>query len=448
MTPSPLRFDLSGFPEPGSEEFYVLPEPLQAVLDNCALFVEEATASRSGPVISRMSCQTEIEEYFFCEGDIELSKSKDGSEIHWQCRKCKLNSGIVIGFEGSRWDLSDIPEKHARQFLCDKYDSIVPYHEFLPDLPFDLTDRDQNRELFDWLDSLEEDERQKMAAMFAEKAMEYEQHIAEACSPGLDPDEIEALLFCDWRSADGPLILRDDLSFDEVEGTYFFRNARIFLLHLLEENGFELTPAGNLKRKYVTLLLDTGHWTEDYVEHLRTNYKVLNEEDVWQLHIIRVLLQQSGLVKKQGDTLKPVQHRIHLVEKEYAGNLYRRLFYTYFREMNISYPIWYDELPMLQEGMGYTLYRLHDLADDWSLSADLLKNILFETVRLELLRSLRSEFEQPDVRLESLVLRPLGLFGLIESRYGTTLKPLTITQDRPEQFRKTALFDRFIEFRF
>lgn len=443
MSYSQRHIDLSEYPEPHTDEFYLLPEELQDLLDNCLLFTEEATAVPPGKaVVSRLLCEVELKKYYECGGKIDLKRRKYSGEIEWKCRNCGTE-GIITGYEGCNWDLSDIPEQYAQQYLFDKYDEGMEEIPVLEGLPFDIKDPEQNEELFNWLDNLDDGDKEKMIKLIEERFRELDRRFEEA-NGGLNPLQLHYLLAYDWDSPQNPIVLRDDLPFDEIEQTFFYHNARAFLLGLLAEKEFELTPSGNLKRKYIPPLLDEGIWPDNYVKTLHTYNKVLNESDVWLLHIIRVLLELSGLIRKQQNKLKPVQKHIHLTEKEHAGALYKLLFKTYFRKMNVSYMPNYEELLLFQEGIPFILYRLNQLADDWLSSVDVMRKSLMEISRLELLRSLRFDFEKPEDKLYELVLRPLELFGLIESDY-TESKQLSV---RPDRSRKNGLFNRFIQFDF
>lgn len=135
-----------------------------------------------------------------------------------------------------------------------------------------------------------------------------------------------------------------------------------------------------------------------------------------------------------------------MTDIEHSGELYSHLFTTYFRSMNIAYlPNSWQDFNHVQESVPYTLFRLQEIASGWTSGEKLFRETLLTTAKTKIFESLISDFENPEDLFYDLVLRPLVLFGIIESK-------LTGKTDtwfpRPNQFRKTPLFDKALLFKF
>ena len=177
---------------------------------------------------------------------------------------------------------------------------------------------------------------------------------------GLSPAQMAALLAGDWGSR-GPLRLVTHLSLAELDGSIQLVNTRRLLEALVEAGAVRLTPKGNLPRAFVAVLLDRFWWPERYLEDVRAVCKVINEGDVWPLHVTRVVLQLAGLVRRRGGALRATPEGRHLLAEERAGELFALLFRTYFRRLNLAYVTWLDEAPEIQQMVPYALWVVSQL---------------------------------------------------------------------------------------
>lgn len=116
---------------------------------------------------------------------------------------------------------------------------------------------------------------------------------------GLSPEQVNRLLFAEWDSPDAGMQCREDLALEEVDGTEFAHNARVYLSTLQGEGGVKLTAAGNLNRKFVLAMVEAMRWPEGFTEELWLFNKVLNEEDVTPLQVLRIVLDFAGLIRRQ-----------------------------------------------------------------------------------------------------------------------------------------------------
>ena len=256
---------------------------------------------------------------------------------------------------------------------------------------------------------------------------------------GLSPHQAQDLFEGDWMTY-GPLRLGTDLAFGEVRHADFLMNARHFLNAGLAENGIPATAAKNLNRKFVTAMLEQMRWPEGFVADVRKWKRVINEDDVFPLHVLRVVLKVARCIRLTKGKFRTTGAAKRLLKESNAGDLYVRLFRTFFREFNLAYLDRMAENPGMQHTIAYSLYRLGLLATDWCSADALTDRILLDTVREPSSYLYREDEIQWQTR--SRIVRPLLWFGLIESR------DLARTDSWLDdiEIRKSPLYDRFLKF--
>lgn len=259
---------------------------------------------------------------------------------------------------------------------------------------------------------------------------------------GLSPAQMHDLLQGDWFTT-GPLRLNLELEPDDVGDADLLVNARIFLTAVQEAGGIKATATGNLPRAFVALMLERQRFPAGYVEEIRRYNKTINEDDVYVLHVWRVILELAKLVRRfRGKfVLRPAGRE--LLAEGQAGTLYVRLFRTVFRELNLAYlngggP----ESPGLQHTIALSLYRLSTAARDWRDPEELAGEVVLPEVYDEMVDPQWDD--AAPFRIATRLVEPLVWFGLLERRD----LPSPNSFDRPYEVRKTALYDRFIRFRF
>lgn len=250
--------------------------------------------------------------------------------------------------------------------------------------------------------------------------------------------EIEKLLRADWQTPHGAIYVRDDLSVDEANRSTLFRNARTLVNALNESGGTKATASGNLNRKFVAEMMEKIELPPKTALMIRRVNKVINEEDVWPLHITRVIVELAGLVRRHGGMFKAVQKKQHLLADLQAGQLYNLLFLTFFRRFHLTYLDHMDEAPLVQDTLPISLFLVSRLMNDW-VTVDEVVDFLFPAqVRQQLPVPAYGDIA---VRLAySRIVRPLLWLGLLEDRKwdeGSLAKT---------ELRKTELFDRVLQF--
>lgn len=410
--------DFSEFPDPDSEAFITMSDDDFERYEISCEYIQIGTSVPVGTKVeSGFYCQQEMADGELCDGSIAVTHIEEPNQVRWECRKCG-ETGAVFNHENSIWDNSHLSDEEKELFLEHLFSDITG-EDFFEDEFYDLQRGDQIGPLFDFEYFINLNDRD------GEK------------TGGLTSEQIKKILDCDWTDRGSSIYLKDNLSYSQLENCIFFYNAREFLTLLTEEGEFHLTNSGLLKRRIVRKLIDRFKWPEKYFEEATRSKNNADETDIWLLHGVRILLDFSGLIKSSDKSYRINESLMHLLDEENAGQLYRLLFSTYFKEMNLGYLGSTIELPHLQYSVPYILYKLQHYAKSWVPVEKLLPDILLYSVTLELNLEDADSNIALDLLFDDLFI-PLEHFSLIETRQENITSPAEI--------RITSLFDTFIEF--
>jgi len=260
--------------------------------------------------------------------------------------------------------------------------------------------------------------------------------------PELSPDQMRPLLDGDWQTGEG-LRIATDLTSDEVVGSDFFFNAGALLGALRDDGPAAATATGNFSRGSVAKMVHRMRLSGDPSHHLLDRPKVVNEMDVWPLHIVRLVLSLSGLIVRRKGFRISKRGRLLLSDNQ-ASELYALLFRTYYRELNLSYTDSLVERPELQSSIAYSFWILSGMATAWIDEEDLSGRVWLHRLRDPAPPSLLELPHEARWRTMAWLVYPLIAFGLLEERNVPGNSPLATKVE----VRKTSLFDRFLRFRF
>ena len=167
--------------------------------------------------------------------------------------------------------------------------------------------------------------------------------------------------------------------------------------------------------------------------------RVLNEDDVFPLHIARIVSGCAGLIHKRKDRFLVKKKHQKLLSEENAGQLYCLLFRTYFETFNLSYLDGLPELHCIQHTIPYSLLRLKELCNNDTSLKGLHSKVLLPAVQEEVREEI-PKLVQADWVIRSRIICPLEAFGLLDCTYEKSKMPFSeITK-----CRKTELFDKFM----
>lgn len=409
--------DFSDFPSPDSEEFFTMSDEDFEQYEVCCEYIQLGTSVPAGTKVkSGFYCRQEMADGELSDGSIEVTHIEEPNQIRWECHECG-DMGAVFNHKDSVWDNSRLSDEEKNLFRDDFF-SDIDGDDFFEDEFYDLYQGNLLGPFFDF--------------EFFINPSDPDGELSENTAA----QQIEELLNCDWTLPDSPIYLKDTIPYSQVEESFFFYNARQFLLTLYDNEEFQLTNSGYLKRRVVRNLISAFHWPEGYLEEATKFNNNADETDVWLLHGVRILLDLSGLIKQENETYRLNENLLHLLDKENAGQLYRLLFSTYFKEMNLGYLGSTIELPHLQYSVPFILYKLQKLAKKWISIEELMPDILLYSVTLEL----HLEDADTSIALDLLyddLFTPLEHFSLIETRQKNATTP--------DEVRITPLFENFIE---
>ncbi|HOC54833.1 MAG TPA: hypothetical protein PKI20_04355 [Verrucomicrobiota bacterium] len=252
---------------------------------------------------------------------------------------------------------------------------------------------------------------------------------------------LRRLLVADWDSADGPMRLSPDLTLPDLAPATFFQNTRLFLAALDEAGGTPTTATGNLNRVFVRQMFDRLILPERFRDITLQVCKVLNEQDVWPLHVVRIVSECAGLVARRNKRFQLTRAGRELRADPYAGALYRKLFLAYFLKFDLHYDFHLRDVPGIQQTMPVILWRLDNVARDWTPVGGLAEQILLPGVLNQLHAAMVSEYDKEEWILDGYVLKPLTDLGLLERKPRSDW-PLT----EKDHVRTTPLWQKFIHF--
>ncbi len=177
---------------------------------------------------------------------------------------------------------------------------------------------------------------------------------------GLSPERMYRMLYFPFASPE--LVLFPDLL--DTSPTAPIVTLLEMLLAAIGEKGLKPTAKGNLPRKTCreTAL---AYWGEELYRD-NTRFGGINrEEDFFDLHIVRVVAELAGLIRKyKGRFILSRDCRALLAAKGMA-ELYPRLLKSYVEQFNWSYRDRYPELRFVQTACLFTLYLLTRYGDTW-----------------------------------------------------------------------------------
>ena len=252
----------------------------------------------------------------------------------------------------------------------------------------------------------------------------------------LTPQQITRFTDYHWGDNEFPLQFNHNLSLKEVNQSMFFRNAKLFLNKLIEfKDKPTATAKGNLNRKFVKVMFDEMELDEGYKDFTARYHKVLNEGDVFSLHIIRIVCECAGLIKIQKNKIVVQKKHYSLLSDDKAGELYYLLFDAYFNRFNLSYLDRRLEMDGIQGTIDFSFYSIYRLCDEFQSVEDMFYEAFLPSIINEIEESITSEYDRKEGYLTSRVIRPLEGFGLVECKYKQEKYLKRIVQ-----IRKTPLF--------
>jgi hypothetical protein len=177
---------------------------------------------------------------------------------------------------------------------------------------------------------------------------------------GLSPEKMHRLLAFPFES---PSLFHFPETLPTVPGAPILTLTQA-IVQATGDKGLKATAKGNLPQK---LCRDAAH---DHCQDLPPDdfhhfTKVNKEDDFPELHVTRIILEMTGLLRKTKGRFYLTRKFHRLVDRSGLTRLYPEIFKTYCREFNWGYWDGYQELPFLQQSFLFTLHLLARYGDDW-----------------------------------------------------------------------------------
>lgn len=258
----------------------------------------------------------------------------------------------------------------------------------------------------------------------------------------LSPTQVSSLIYTDWDKENCPIKFNKNITPEDLKLSRFFNNTRIFLKTLIELSDEDTaTVTGNLNRKSVKLLFDKLDIEADSRDDIIRYNKVVNEEDVFPLHIIKIVCDAAELIHKRSKRIIFKTNHHNLLADEKAGELYYLLFNAFFKKFNLGYLDRLPDLTGLQETISYSFYRLSTICNEYKKVEALYHLILLPKV-IENIDMIDLPLLYKTIFIEARIIKPLEEFGLLECQrteenYFSKIKTV----------KKTGLYDQFMKFR-
>lgn len=180
---------------------------------------------------------------------------------------------------------------------------------------------------------------------------------------GLSPDQMHRVLHFPFES---PRIVEfaDELNSPPDAP---FMNLFGRLAEAVENEQLKPTAIGNLPRRVCQDIAEE-YWNEETFPYQRLFWKVNKEMDFFDLHIVRVVSERLGFLRKyKGRFILGRKYRALLKTGGLAA-IYPAILKVCAQELNWGYRDGYQEIPFLQQSFLFTLFLLTRYGGDWRLS--------------------------------------------------------------------------------
>ena len=269
---------------------------------------------------------------------------------------------------------------------------------------------------------------------------------------GLSPAQVRNLMECDWEDPRGPIRLNKTLGLSELAHTPLLHNARLLLRLAQQKSGIKATGAGYLDTAAVRELILQGIWPERWAEEYQRKAEGrLREMDIRHVHALRLACSFSGLLEEKGGSFQLTHHGSQMLSEDYAGRLYKRLFFVLFQHLDLDI---FDRhgltYPDIQNGIAFSIYQLSLLkAAEWHVLAEVAPKLLLPAVK-GACTSNEDHTQWNEYQIQGVVknlgyrlIEPLEVCGLVETRdMGQPLLDLSTETE----FKVTGLYGRFVSF--
>lgn len=163
----------------------------------------------------------------------------------------------------------------------------------------------------------------------------------------------------------GTLALSGSIAAEELAHSRLLHNARFLLAAAAAEPLAATKTLGNLNRRFVGRAVEGMRWPEGYIEDVRFLNKVIDEEDLRKLNLLRIALVNGGMLRRHRGAFVTTKRGRHLIEPGREGALFLALWVTYFLETNLGYCDRMPDDPVLQSCIGSIMLAVTEAEERW-----------------------------------------------------------------------------------
>ena len=254
---------------------------------------------------------------------------------------------------------------------------------------------------------------------------------------GLSPHQVHRLIRHKWNEPGAAIQFRSDLPEEAFAGAELLHDVRA-LVGLIAEGSFRATKKGNLPRKLVTAMLENPtfeSWKASYIG----SKSAVNEEDVYRVHLARIIADFAGLIQLRSGVWRVVKKRQKLLEPERSNECFVRLMTIMYTKFNVGYRSWLEDFDV-QHCIGYSLAQLRHWQDWTEWNAGSARRLLLPAIHHQYpLPDPNEKYARDDAEIlaSSRIIEPLRRLGLIEIKE---------EKWRLSAARTSPLFESLIEF--
>ena len=130
------------------------------------------------------------------------------------------------------------------------------------------------------------------------------------------------------------------------------------------DKGLKATAKGNLPAQFCREAAIVSLGEEGYKE-LNFGPEVRKELDYRELHVVRLVAQMAGLIRKYRGRFLRTKKCEKLLSAPNNGKIYLELFTAYTRKFNWAYSDRYEELAIIQEAFLFSLLLIHRYGEEF-----------------------------------------------------------------------------------
>jgi hypothetical protein len=135
------------------------------------------------------------------------------------------------------------------------------------------------------------------------------------------------------------------------------------LIDACGDNGLKATAKGYLPATFCREAAMASLGAEGYKE-LNFGSEVRKELDFHQLHIVRLIAQMAGLMRKYRGRFLRTKKCERLLSSQNGGRLYLELFMAHVRKFNWAYSDRYEDLGIIQGAFLFSLFLIHTFGEE------------------------------------------------------------------------------------